>query len=74
MIEKTGTTVKGYPVVIRCANLPAEIRNGDGVGGGRVIGWLPVARFSVSRQVFKLKFSLDKRGSDGQKEEDIQQS
>jgi hypothetical protein len=35
-------TEKGYPVVCRCANLPVDIRNGDGVGGGRLIGWLPI--------------------------------
>ncbi|EGO23558.1 hypothetical protein SERLADRAFT_438878 [Serpula lacrymans var. lacrymans S7.9] len=35
-------TVKGYPVIARCANLPTDIRNGTGVGGGRVVGWLPV--------------------------------
>jgi hypothetical protein len=37
-------TVKGYPVIARCANLPADIRNGEGVAGGRVVGWLPVVR------------------------------
>ncbi|KAG2137820.1 hypothetical protein BD769DRAFT_1351482 [Suillus cothurnatus] len=35
-------TVKGYPVVVRCANLPVHIRNGEGFGGGRVVGWLPI--------------------------------
>ncbi|KAH9017439.1 hypothetical protein EDB84DRAFT_1628850 [Lactarius hengduanensis] len=35
-------TEKAYPVVARCANLPVEIRNSNGVGGGRVIGWLPI--------------------------------
>lgn len=35
-------TAKGYPVIARCANLPVEVRNGDGLGGGRVVGWLPV--------------------------------
>ncbi|KAH7917227.1 hypothetical protein BV22DRAFT_974760, partial [Leucogyrophana mollusca] len=34
-------TVKGYPVVVRCANLLVDIGNGDG-GGGHVVGWLPV--------------------------------
>ncbi|EIW75653.1 hypothetical protein CONPUDRAFT_65680 [Coniophora puteana RWD-64-598 SS2] len=34
--------VQGYPIVARCANLPADIRNGRGVGGGRVVGWLPL--------------------------------
>ncbi|KAI9430290.1 hypothetical protein H4582DRAFT_1824479 [Lactarius indigo] len=38
-------TEKAYPVIARCANLPAEIRNrNSGVGGGRIIGWLPDIR------------------------------
>ena len=37
-------TQKGYPVIVRCANLPIDIRNGEGVGGGRVVGWLPTVR------------------------------
>ena len=35
-------TQKGYPVIARCTNLPVEIRNGNGIGGGRVVGWLPI--------------------------------
>ncbi|RDB28873.1 hypothetical protein Hypma_015251 [Hypsizygus marmoreus] len=35
-------TEKGYPVVARIAGLPVEIRNSDGFGGGRIVGWLPV--------------------------------
>ncbi|KAF8812136.1 hypothetical protein BYT27DRAFT_7221243 [Phlegmacium glaucopus] len=35
-------TQKGYPVLARCANLPIELRNGEGVEGGRLVGWLPV--------------------------------
>ncbi|KAG2151677.1 uncharacterized protein EDB93DRAFT_1240030 [Suillus bovinus] len=35
-------TVKGYPVVVHCANLPVGIRNREGIGGGRVVGWLPI--------------------------------
>jgi hypothetical protein len=37
-------TKKGYPVIARCANLPVKIRNGTGLAGGRVVGWLPVVR------------------------------
>ncbi|KAG2090296.1 hypothetical protein BD769DRAFT_1679723 [Suillus cothurnatus] len=33
---------KGYPVVARCANLRTAICNGEGLGGGRVVGWLPI--------------------------------
>lgn len=39
-------TRKGYPVYVRCANLPSDIRNGEGVGGGRLVGWLPIVRTS----------------------------
>ncbi|KAJ3505987.1 hypothetical protein NLJ89_g7124 [Agrocybe chaxingu] len=35
-------TEKGYPVLARCANLPVDLRNGSGVGGGRLVGWLPI--------------------------------
>ncbi|KAF8953785.1 hypothetical protein BDZ97DRAFT_1767154 [Flammula alnicola] len=35
-------TEKGYPVLVRCVNLPVHIHNGEGVGGGRLIGWLPI--------------------------------
>ena len=35
-------TEMGYPIVARLGNLPAEIRNGKGVGGGCVVGWLPI--------------------------------
>ncbi|KAG1831971.1 hypothetical protein F4604DRAFT_1946273 [Suillus subluteus] len=35
---------KGYPVIARLANLPVAIRNGNGVGGGRVVGWLPLIK------------------------------
>jgi hypothetical protein len=40
-------TQKGYPVIARCANLPVEIRNGNGLGGGRVVGWLPIVCFNT---------------------------
>lgn len=42
-------TAQGYPVVMRCSNLPGDIRNSDGVGGGRVVGWLPIVSLSVSK-------------------------
>ena len=35
-------TEKGYPVMARIANLPVDIRNGEGIGGGQVVGWLPI--------------------------------
>ncbi|KAG2123498.1 hypothetical protein BD769DRAFT_1628911 [Suillus cothurnatus] len=43
-------TVKGYPVVVRCANLPVGIRNGEGIGGGRVIGLLPIVSEDASKE------------------------
>ena len=35
-------TEKGYPVMARIANLPVKMRNGEGLGGSRVVGWLPI--------------------------------
>ena len=35
-------TQKGYPVIARCTNLPVKLRNGTGLGGGRIVGWLPI--------------------------------
>jgi hypothetical protein len=35
-------TKKLYPVIARLANLPRDIRNGNGIGGGRVVGLIPV--------------------------------
>ncbi|KAG1854811.1 hypothetical protein DFJ58DRAFT_841293 [Suillus subalutaceus] len=34
--------VKAYPVIAHCGNLPFEIRNVDGPGGGHLVGWLPI--------------------------------
>ena len=35
-------TAKAHPVLARCANLPVEMRNGDNIDGGCLIGWLPI--------------------------------
>jgi hypothetical protein len=35
-------TQKGYPVIARCTNLPVKLQNGTGIGGGRIVGWLPI--------------------------------
>ncbi|KAG1840639.1 hypothetical protein F4604DRAFT_1598758 [Suillus subluteus] len=36
-------TQKGYPIIARIANLPVHIRNNNtALGGGRVVGWLPI--------------------------------
>ncbi|KAG2363654.1 hypothetical protein BDR07DRAFT_1450592 [Suillus spraguei] len=40
----TSGTAKAYPVVAWLANLPTDIRNGEGIGGGYVVGWLPVVK------------------------------
>ena len=37
-------TQKGYPVIARCAKLLVELQNRNGIGGGRVVGWLPIIR------------------------------
>ncbi|KAI0700634.1 hypothetical protein BC835DRAFT_1411979 [Cytidiella melzeri] len=35
-------TQKGHPIVARIANLDEKVRNGIGVGGGRIVGLIPV--------------------------------
>jgi hypothetical protein len=47
----------------RCANLPVETRNGQGVGGGRVVGWLPIVcrprLYDVGRCVLTMCWQVD---------------
>lgn len=31
----------------RIGNLPVDIRNNDGHGGGRIVGWLPIVSFHI---------------------------
>ncbi|KAG1899028.1 uncharacterized protein F5891DRAFT_1190206 [Suillus fuscotomentosus] len=52
--------VKAYPVIARCANLPIHIRNSDGIGGGRVVGWLPIVP-TDSNEDGKLNYTNMKR-------------
>ncbi|KAF9245417.1 hypothetical protein BU15DRAFT_85700 [Melanogaster broomeanus] len=33
---------KAYPVIVHCGNLLVDIRNGNGISGGRLVGWLPI--------------------------------
>jgi hypothetical protein len=40
-LSSFGTDV-GYPVYSRIGNLDVNIRNTDGVGGGELVGWLPI--------------------------------
>ena len=35
-------TAKAHPVLVRCANLPVEMRNGEDVDGRCLIGWLSI--------------------------------
>ncbi|KAF9565919.1 hypothetical protein CPC08DRAFT_629091 [Agrocybe pediades] len=53
-------TEKGYPVLVRCANLPASIRNGAGVGGARLVGWLPIPE-ELASETGKKRFINHKR-------------
>jgi hypothetical protein len=48
---------KGYPVIARLANLPVAIRNGKGLGGGRVVGWLPLVSFETVSYMFILRIN-----------------
>jgi hypothetical protein len=41
-------TAKGYPIVAQLGNLPVEICNTDGHGGGHVVGWLPIVMLHVA--------------------------
>ncbi|KAB5587934.1 hypothetical protein CTheo_8624 [Ceratobasidium theobromae] len=41
-VTSSSGTKKLYPVVARLANLPRGIRNGQGLGGGQVVAFLPV--------------------------------
>ena len=59
-------TAKAYPVVARSANLPVHIRNGNRIGGGEVVGWLPIVSSSyLPNPSINLKFllRLDQRRS-----------
>ena len=47
-------TAKGYPVLARCANLPIKLRNGTGLAGGRLVGWLPIVRDIQLTQIYGL--------------------
>ena len=35
-------TAQGYPVVMRCLNLPGDIHDENDISGGQVVGWLPI--------------------------------
>ncbi|KAG1829817.1 hypothetical protein EV424DRAFT_1343975 [Suillus variegatus] len=48
--------VKGYLVIARCANLPVHIRNCAGIGGSRLVGWLPIVP-EDAKQSHKLSYT-----------------
>ncbi|KAG1768464.1 hypothetical protein EV702DRAFT_1181984 [Suillus placidus] len=68
-------TVKGYPVVAHCANLPVHIRNGEGIGGGRVVpedaseegklGYTTMKRVVWHESFIKLLVNLDQFSKTG---------
>ncbi|KAI6033747.1 hypothetical protein BKA83DRAFT_4460403 [Pisolithus microcarpus] len=35
---------KGYPVITHLAHLPISIQNGEGIGGGHIVGWLLIVK------------------------------
>ena len=46
----------GYPVIAKIANLPSEISNGQGLGGGSVVGWLPIVCHSFLCKIIFINF------------------
>jgi hypothetical protein len=38
----TSGDVQGYPIMANINDLPADIRNGHGLGSTQVVGWLPI--------------------------------
>jgi hypothetical protein len=41
----------GYPIYARIGNLDVEIRNSNGIGGGELVGWLPIVGIKVTVQL-----------------------
>jgi hypothetical protein len=39
----------GYPVYARIGNLDVDIRNSNGIGGGELVGWLPIVGLIISK-------------------------
>ncbi|TFK66709.1 hypothetical protein BDN72DRAFT_131967 [Pluteus cervinus] len=46
----TFNSESGYPVIAQLMNLPSHIRNGNGLGGGRIVGWLPIVKDNESEK------------------------
>ncbi|KIM78816.1 hypothetical protein PILCRDRAFT_10760 [Piloderma croceum F 1598] len=53
-------TEQAHPVIMCCANLPHDIRNGQDIGGGQVVGWLPIVE-ETAKEKKKKKFIDFKR-------------
>ncbi|KAI0683945.1 hypothetical protein BC835DRAFT_1241405, partial [Cytidiella melzeri] len=54
-VLSTFGTQKGHYIVARLGNLPMSIRNGNSVGGGRVVGFVPIVGADSAEQG-KVKF------------------
>ena len=48
----------GYPVIAQIGNLPVDIRNGKGLGGGELVGWLPIVSFLALQVLNQLANAL----------------
>ncbi|KIK66841.1 hypothetical protein GYMLUDRAFT_69898 [Collybiopsis luxurians FD-317 M1] len=46
-------TAKGYPVIAHLANLPIEICNSTGLGGGHVVGWYPILASKILESIIQ---------------------
>ncbi|KAK0209611.1 hypothetical protein IW262DRAFT_1468882 [Armillaria fumosa] len=53
-------TAQDYPVIARLGNLKVGIQNSNGVGSGRVVGWLPVIKeiAKMKGKVYYVDFKL----------------
>ncbi|KAI0700322.1 hypothetical protein BC835DRAFT_1304172 [Cytidiella melzeri] len=49
-VLSTFGTQKGHYIVARIGNLPQSIRNGNSVGGGRVVGFVPIVGANAAEQ------------------------
>ena len=50
----------GYPIYARIGNLDVEIRNSNGIGGGELVGWLPIVGIKDTVQLKLLAWLKDK--------------
>ena len=45
----------GFPVYARVGNLDVDICNSDGIGGGELVGWLPIVGQKFRHLTSRLK-------------------